>query len=101
MIMIEKIYGGADFAAAVFLLAGGIPAPAALIYALALVLALKGLMSFVPIPLYMPNFLMCGADIVSALLLIFSDVFSPARYAIIFVLLFKAFPPMIAGVLSK
>lgn len=99
--MIEKIYGFVDFAAAALLLVGGAPAPAILLYALALVLALKGLMSFAPIPLYMPNFLMCGADITSALLLTFSDVFLPAKSIIIFVLLFKAFPPMIIGVFSK
>ncbi len=99
--LLEKIYGAADFAAAAFLLAGGVPAPAALLYACAFVLAIKGLLSFVPIPLYMPNLLMCGTDIISALLLIFSDVFLPAKYLIIFMLLFKAFPPMVAGVLSK
>jgi len=97
---LEKIYGAVDFAAAAVLLFGSVPAPAALLYACAFVLAIKGLMSFVPIPLYMPSLLMCGADILAAALLLFSGV-GPIKAAIIFILLFKAVPGLIFSALGK
>lgn len=98
--MLEKIYGFADFAAAAILLFGGVPAPAILLYACALVLILKGLMSFAPIPLYMPSVLMCGTDILAAALLLFSGV-GAIKAAIIFILLFKAVPGLIFSLLGK
>lgn len=98
--MLEKIYGAVDFAAAALLLIGGVPGPAALLYACALVLAVKGLMSFAPIPLYMPSLLMCGTDILAAALLLFSGV-GAAKAAVIFMLLFKAVPGLIFSLLGK
>ncbi len=90
--MLEKIYGLADFIAAVLLLYGGVPAPAILLYACAVVLALKGTISFIPIPFYMPTLLMCGTDIISAALLTFSGVFLPIKIIIIIILLLKSVP---------
>lgn len=98
--MLEKIYGAVDFAAAAILLFGGVPAPAVLIYALALVLVIKGMMSFAPLPVYMPSLLMCGTDILAAGILLFSGV-GLIKAAVIFILLFKAVPGLIFSVLGK
>lgn len=98
--MLEKIYGIVDFAAAAILIFGGVSAPAALLYACALVLAIKGLMSFAPMPLYMPNLLMCGADILAAALLLFSEP-GLIKTAIIFILIFKAVPGLVYSLLGK
>ncbi len=99
--MLEKIYGLVDFTAAFFLLFGGISAPAIVLQICAIVLVLKGALSFVPIPIYMPSLLMCGADILAALLLAFSSIGFAAKSIIIFVLLFKAFPGLIFSLLGK
>lgn len=99
--MLEKIYGLIDFVAAVLLLYGGTPAPALLVYACVAVLVLKGILSFVPIPVYMPNLLMCAADIISAALLIFAAVFPAVKVIIIGILLLKSIPGLIFGVLGK
>lgn len=96
----EKIYGFVDFAAAALLLFGSVPAPAVLLYACALVLAIKGLMSFAPIPLYMPSLLMCGTDILAAAILLFSGP-GLIKTAIIFILLFKAVPGLVYSLLGK
>jgi len=97
---LEKIYGFVDFAAAAILLFGGVSAPAILLYACAFVLVVKGAMSFVPIPMYMPGLLMCGTDILAAAILLFSGV-GLIKAAIIFILLFKAVPGLIFSLLGK
>ncbi len=98
--MIEKIYGMADFAAAGILLFGGLQAPAMLLYICALVLGLKGTMSFVPVPIYMPSVLMCGTDIVAAALLIFSG-FGLIKAIIILILFFKSIPGLVFMLFGK
>lgn len=98
--MLEKIYGAVDFAAAAILIFGGVSAPASLLYACALVLAIKGSMSFAPIPLYMPSLLMCGTDILTAAILLFSGV-GIVKTIIIFILLFKAVPGLVFSLLGK
>ncbi len=100
-VVLEKIYGAADFAAAAFLLFGGVPAPALLLQACAVVLGIKGLMSFVPIPLYMPSLLMCGADILAAFLLFFGNIAFVVKAALIFILFFKAVPALVFSILEK
>lgn len=99
--MLEKIYGLADFTAAALLVFGGAPAPAAVLYFFAVVLALKGALSFIPIPLYMPSLLMCGTDIAAALLLLFAEIFLPLKAAVIFILLLKAVPGLAFSLLGK
>lgn len=99
--MLEKIYGLVDFITAAVLLFGLAPGPAILIYACATMLALKGLMSFVPIPLYMPGFLMCGTDILAAMFLFFSNIALPAKTIIIAILLFKSVPCLVFNLFGK
>lgn len=99
--LLEKIYGLADIAAAAALLFGGVSAPAALLYACSFVLVLKGMLSFVPIPLYMPSLLMCGTDILTAGLLVFSAAAAPIKIFLIFILLFKSVPGLIFSLLGK
>ncbi len=99
--MLEKIYGTADFAAAAFLLFGGVPAPALLLQACAVVLGVKGLMSFVPIPVYMPSLLMCGTDIIAAFLLVFGDIMFVIKAALVFILFFKAVPALVFSIFGK
>lgn len=97
----EKIYGLADFAAAALLLFGGVQAPALLLYACATILLVKGLMSFMPLPLYMPTIFMCGTDILAVLLLIFSGIADPIKTAVIIVMLIKAVPGLLFILFGK
>ncbi len=99
--MLEKIYGFVDFVAAAVLLFGGVPAPDILLYVCAFALGLKGFVSFVPVPVYMPGIMMCGTDIVASVLISFSVADAMVKTPLVIILLFKSLPSLILSMIGK
>lgn len=95
-----NIYEMVDVMVATMLLINNIRAPTILVYFCISILLLRTLMAHVFIPAPIPFFVLYGVSVLSALLLLLSDIIQPAKIGFSLALLYRAFRDMIVNILS-
>ena len=101
--MILILFGIIDIISAILLYLGTIPGPALLIKACIIILIAKSIISFYPLPIFLPGILMNLTDICSAILLFLGSVpiNSTLKNIIILILVIKGSLSLIPSILEK